>query len=113
MKTLIVKKPWGQFEQFTHNENTTVKIISLNPHTSISLQFHKERSEFWYIILGHPIITIGEKKINAKPGDEFSIEKMERHRIEAGDENVKFLEICHGNFDEEDIIRIEDQYGRV
>lgn len=113
MKTLTVKKPWGQFDQFTHNEISTVKIHSVNPHSSLSLQYHNDRTEFWYIISGHPIITIGENKINANPGDEFMVDKLEKHQIEAGDDVVKFLEICYGNFDEEDIVRIKDKYGRA
>lgn len=113
MKTLTIKKPWGQFEQFTKNENTTVKIHTINPNSSLSLQFHNHRSEFWKIIFGHPMVTIGEEKINAKPGDEFTIEKLEKHRIETGDEQAIMLEICYGDFDEEDIIRLEDKYGRI
>jgi len=113
MKTLTVKKPWGQFDQFTHNEISTVKIHSINPNSSLSLQYHNNRTEFWYIISGHPAVTIGEKTTNANPGDEFTVEKLERHQIEAKDDAVKFLEICYGNFDEEDIVRIKDKYGRA
>ena len=114
MKTFIVKKPWGQFDQFTHNETTTVKILSVNPNTSLSLQYHNHRDEFWRVILGHPVLTIGEKKINANPGDEFIIPKLEKHRIEAKNDIVQILEISYDdNFDENDIIRIEDKYGRA
>lgn len=113
MKTLIIKKPWGQFNQFTHNEATTVKIITVNPNSSLSLQYHSNRIEFWYIISGHPIVIIGGKKINAKPGDEFIVNKLEKHQVETKNESTQFLEICHGNFDENDIVRIKDKYGRV
>lgn len=113
MKTLTVKKPWGQFEQFTHNELSTVKVISINPNSSLSLQYHKNRSEFWRILSGRPIVTIGEKEIKAKSGDEFIISKEEKHRMVAEDEAVQFLEISFGNFEENDIIRIEDKYGRT
>jgi len=77
------------------------------------LQYHNDRTEFWYIISGHPVVTIGEQKINAKPGDEFTIGKKELHQIEATDDAVQFLEIAYGNFDEEDIVRIKDKYGRA
>ncbi len=111
-KVFQIEKPWGNFRQFSHNEVTTVKILSINPNTSLSLQYHNHRSEFWHVISGHPTLTIGEKKINAKPGDEFSIAIKEQHRLEAGADFVKILEIAFGDFDEEDIIRIEDKYGR-
>ena len=113
MKTLIVKKPWGQFEQFTHNEATTVKILSVNPGGSLSLQKHDHRSEFWRVLSGHPIITIGEKVVTANPGDEFMIEKLQSHRLAAKDDAIQILEIAYGNFDEEDITRLEDNYGRA
>jgi len=113
MKTLTIKKPWGHFEQFTLNEISTVKIHSIDPNSSLSLQYHNDRTEFWYIISGHPVVTIGEQKINAKPGDEFTIGKKELHQIEATDDAVQFLEIAYGNFDEEDIVRIKDKYGRA
>ena len=114
MKTLIVKKPWGQFDQFTRNEITTVKILSINPNTSLSLQYHNHRAEFWKILSGHPVLTVGAKKINANPGDEFMIAKKELHRIEAQNDSAQVLEISYDdNFDENDIIRIEDKYGRA
>lgn len=113
MKTIVVKKPWGQFDQFTHNELSTVKVISINPDNLLSLQYHKNRSEFWRILSGHPLVTIGEKSTIAKPGDEFTVAKMEKHRLEAKDDAVQILEISSGDFDENDIIRIEDKYGRA
>ncbi len=113
MKTLIVKKPWGQFDQFTHNENTTVKIISVNAGGSLSLQTHINRSEFWRVVVGHPTVTIGNKAIIANPGDEFIINVLEAHQLEAPTDDVQVLEIAFGNFDEEDIVRIKDKYGRV
>ena len=113
MKTLTVKRPWGQFDQFTHNEKTTVKIISINRASSLSLQSHTMRKEFWYIISGFPIVTLGEKIISAKPGDQFMIEEEEQHKIESKDGEVKFLEIAYGDFEEDDEVRLEDKYGRA
>lgn len=113
MKTLTVKKPWGQFDQFTHNEISTVKILSVSRGNSLSLQYHNNRTEFWRIISGHPIVTIGENKKSANPGDEFIIEKLEPHQLETKGDDVQVLEIAFGNFDEEDIVRIKDKYGRA
>lgn len=113
MKTLVVEKPWGKFEQFTHNELTTVKVVSVNPNSSLSLQYHNNRGEFWRIISGHPLVTVGENTTLANPGDEFTIEKLQYHQLEAKDDDVQVLEIAYGNFDEDDIIRIKDKYGRA
>ncbi|MFA5840763.1 MAG: phosphomannose isomerase type II C-terminal cupin domain [Candidatus Paceibacterota bacterium] len=113
MKTLIVKKPWGQFDQFTHNELTTVKILSVNQGSSLSLQQHNHRTEFWRVISGHPQVTVGNDTIIANPGDEFIIEVLQLHRLEAREDDVQVLEIAFGDFDESDIIRIKDKYGRA
>ncbi|OGI93905.1 mannose-6-phosphate isomerase [Candidatus Nomurabacteria bacterium RIFCSPLOWO2_01_FULL_40_18] len=112
-KIFQTNKPWGNFRQFTHNEMTTVKVLSVNPNTSLSLQYHNHREEFWKVLSGHPILSVGEKTIKANPGDEFEIPKKELHRIETKNDAVQILEISYGNFDEEDIVRIKDQYGRA
>ncbi|MFA5791863.1 MAG: phosphomannose isomerase type II C-terminal cupin domain [Candidatus Paceibacterota bacterium] len=114
INTFTIKRPWGQFEQFTHNEVSTVKLHFINPNSSMSLQYHNHRDELWYIVSGHPVLTIGENKINAKPGEEYMVSRLEKHQIEAKDDAVQILEIAYDdNFDEEDIIRIEDKYGRT
>jgi len=113
MQTLVVERPWGQFRQFTKNENVTVKIHHITPHSSWSLQYHNHRSELYFILEGTPVVTVGENKLAAKPGDEFLVHEKEKHRIEAGDTETVVLEICYGEFDENDIVRLEDTYGRA
>lgn len=113
MKTLTINKPWGQFDQFTQNEETTVKIISINRDQSLSLQTHAKRSEFWRIINGDGVVEIGDIKYNVVEGNEYNIPINTKHRAIAGPLGLVFLEISKGNFDEEDIIRYEDDYGRV
>ncbi len=108
----IDKRPWGNFEQFTHNEQTTVKIITVDALAKLSLQTHDRRGEFWRIISGSGIATVGQEQHNAKTGDSFFIPTHAQHRMEAGPEGVVFMEIAFGEFDENDIIRIEDAYGR-
>lgn len=114
MKSFIVKRGWGQFEQFTKSETVTVKIISINPNSILSLQYHNHRAEFWRVLSGHPIVTIGENITIANPGDEFKVEIKQIHRLETKDDAVQILEIAYDdNFDEEDIVRIKDKYGRA
>lgn len=113
MNKLIVEKPWGKFEQFTHNQASTVKVLTILPNNELSLQYHNNRIEFIVVIVGHPKIIIGEKEILAKPNDEYIIGKGVKHKISAIDDEVKILEISFGDFDEDDIVRLEDKYGRV
>jgi mannose-6-phosphate isomerase-like protein (cupin superfamily) len=106
-------RPWGSFRQFTHNEATTVKILRVDDGQRLSLQYHNERSEFWVVLSGNPKLTIGDKIEQAKKGDEFFIPAKTKHRIEAPNGKVEMLEIAFGNFNEDDIVRIDDAYGRV
>ena len=108
-----VERPWGNFERFTLNEKTTVKIITVNEGQSISLQTHEHRDEFWRVIKGSGVIRIGDKDNDAHEGDKFFCQRHAEHRVTGGPEGTVFLEIAFGDFDEGDITRLEDRYGRV
>ena len=107
------ERPWGSFERFTLNEPSTVKIITVNPSEAFSLQKHKGRDEWWKILAGNGKVTIGNEKRDINDGDEYFLPRGTEHRIEAGTSAVVFLEISFGEFDENDIVRLEDRYGRA
>lgn len=109
---LTVAKPWGKFEQFTLNEKSSVKIISANPKSALSLQYHHNRDELWRILNGEGEVIIGDETKSAKAGDEFFIPRLAKHRLQTKDSAVEWLEISFGEFDENDIVRLEDKYGR-
>jgi mannose-6-phosphate isomerase-like protein (cupin superfamily) len=106
-------RPWGNFERFTLNEPSTVKIITVQAGEAFSLQTHAHRQEFWRILNGSGRIIIDDRTHEATPGEEFIIEPGQTHRAEGGEHGLVFLEIAFGNFDENDITRIEDRYGRT
>jgi mannose-6-phosphate isomerase len=106
-------RPWGAFERFTLNERATVKIITVNAGEAFSLQTHTRRSEFWRVLSGTGTITIGGLVHDAAPGETYDIPAGTTHRAEGGPEGLTFLEISLGEFDEGDITRLEDRYGRV
>lgn len=106
-------RPWGNFERFTLNEQTTVKIITVNKGESISLQTHEHRDEFWRVLTGSGVIRIGEIEYDAKAGETYFSKRGSKHRVEGGPEGLSFLEIAFGTFDEQDITRLEDRYGRT
>lgn len=112
MKPQQDTRPWGSEEIFTTNVSTTVKILTVHPHKRCSLQYHKHRKEFWKVIEGELILEIGDKKIEAKLGDEFEVEALVKHRMNGKDKPAKILEISFGDFDEGDIVRLEDDFGR-
>jgi len=108
-----VERPWGNFRQFTKNNNTTVKILTVKPNEELSLQSHTKRSEFWHVITGSGKVEINEIVKDAVVGDEHEIEVGEKHRLSAGPDGIQVLEIAIGDFDESDIVHYEDKYGRV
>ena len=81
----------------------------------MSLQKHESRSEFWQIVKGESKITIEKKEYHLKEKEHIYIPKNTVHRIEnTGKKELIFIEIQLGeNLKEEDIIRLEDDYGRV
>ncbi len=106
-------RPWGSFRRFTENEPSTVKLIDVLPGQSISLQRHTHRDEFWVILSGNPVLTIGDVTGAAAPGAEHFIPRGTLHRIAApSGVVVQILEIAFGYFDEHDIERLNDVYGR-
>jgi mannose-6-phosphate isomerase len=106
-------RPWGSFEEFTEDEKTTVKIITILPEQEFSLQKHEHRDEEWHILSGSGTVTIDDTPSPATEGAQFSIMRGHIHRAKAGTEGLKFLEIARGHFDEADIIRLKDDYGRA
>lgn len=108
-----IERPWGNFRQFTKDDKSTVKILTLKPNEILSLQSHAHRSEFWHVISGSGIVEIGDVKKDTTIGDEHEIAIDEKHRLGAGKDGIQVLEIATGDFDETDIIHYEDKYGRV
>lgn len=108
-----VERPWGNFERFTLNEPTTVKILTLNADESLSLQTHAHRDEFCRVINGSGIVRVGEKETEVREGDSFFIPRLTAHHALAGSAGLAFLEISFGDFSEDDEKRLEDKYDRV
>jgi mannose-1-phosphate guanylyltransferase len=106
-------RPWGKFEKFHENEISTVKLIYVNSNSRLSLQYHKHRREFWRIIKGKAIIEIDGEESLVKENENVNVQLGSKHRIKTLDEECVILEISYGNFDENDIIRIEDDYNRL
>ncbi len=107
----IEQRPWGEFIQFTHNQASTVKIITVQPGASLSLQYHNHRTEYWYVISGSGSAIIGESTVELEEGKIYTVEAGQNHRMSATTP-MRVLEISFGDFDEQDIVRLSDNYGR-
>jgi mannose-6-phosphate isomerase-like protein (cupin superfamily) len=106
-------RPWGEFERFTLNESTTVKIITVTTGQALSVQTHEHRDEYWKILTGSGTITLNDTHTAAQAGDTFWGARGTVHSVEAGPQGIQFLEIAFGHFDEDDITRLSDRYGRA
>jgi mannose-6-phosphate isomerase len=111
MKT--VDKPWGYFSQFTENEKTTVKLLFIEKGKRLSYQEHKNRDEFWYVISGHPRAVINNEVNDLIYHETVFIPRKTKHRIGSDIDDAVVLEIAYGKFDEKDIVRYYDDFGRV
>lgn len=112
MKSLDVR-PWGFMNLLSINKKCTVKLITVKPHHRNSLQYHKQRAETWYFIDNPARITLGNKTFKVKKGDVIKVPKKAKHRVQALDRPASFIEISLGKFNEKDIVRLEDDYGRA
>ncbi|HAJ28281.1 MAG TPA: mannose-6-phosphate isomerase [Syntrophus sp. (in: bacteria)] len=107
-------RPWGYYEVLGDAPDHKVKRIVVYPGKRLSLQRHRRRSEHWYVFQGQALATIDGKEISLRPGQAVDIPSGASHRIaNRGAVDVAFIEVQTGDyFGEDDIERIEDDFGR-
>ncbi len=108
------QRPWGWFRRYTLNERSTVKVIMVRPGHILSEQRHRDREELWVVLDDGLEVQIGGITTLASVGDEFFVSKGETHRMSCvGNDPCRVLEVAFGRFDEDDIERLSDDYGRT
>lgn len=107
------ERPWGGFERIVENEKATVKILRLEPNKRFSLQKHTKREEFWRVIVGSGTIEVDGTVIEASIGTEAQVPIGAVHRATGGPQGMQILEITTGEHDENDIVRLDDDFGRA
>ncbi|NIP31430.1 MAG: mannose-1-phosphate guanylyltransferase/mannose-6-phosphate isomerase [Candidatus Dadabacteria bacterium] len=110
-----VNKPWGYYVDIEKGEGYMVKRICVYPGGRLSLQKHEHRSEHWVVVKGRATVTNGDKVFELDINKNTFILAGSIHRLEnKEDQNLELIEIQFGNYlEEDDIIRIEDDYGRA
>ena len=108
-----VDKPWGSYEVLLDQPTYKVKRITILPEQQLSLQYHNLREEHWTIVEGSGDIHVRGVDFQGKVGDRIMINKKEVHRAKANRDRLVFIEVQLGECVEEDIVRLEDQYGRI
>ncbi len=106
-------RPWGWYKCICRSETYAVKKIYVAPNQRLSLQYHQHRTEDWVVVEGSGTITQGNLDSPAKVGDTFFIGIEQRHRLAGGPDGIVIIEVQRGICKEDDIIRLEDDYGRV
>lgn len=106
------KRPWGMFERFALNEKCTVKLVYVDGDKRLSLQYHNNRSELWKVIKGPVKVQLGTDTKTLQEGESITIPENTIHRLIGAGTNATILEISTGEFDESDIVRLEDDYKR-
>lgn len=110
-----ILRPWGSFEELKQGKNFKVKLLTIKPSASISLQYHNHRSEHWVVVSGRALITRDTEIIELGPNESTFIAEGVKHRLEnAGTSMLHLIEVQSGNYlGEDDIVRLEDLYGRI
>lgn len=111
----VESRPWGEFENLLDTAICKVKRITIKPGQAPSYQYHFKRSEVWTIVQGEGELKLNDTIISVSKGYTYHIEKEAKHQIKnTGTEDLIFIEIQLGDyFGEDDIVRLEDNYGRV
>ncbi len=109
-------RPWGEFYGWDEGKKWKLKTIYVKAGKRLSLQYHNHRSELWTLVEGDATAMIeanGEyKRIPLIVGQIFAVPARVVHRLESKRGGV-VVEVALGDFDENDIVRIEDDHGRV
>lgn len=109
------QRPWGSFTILDEGENYKVKRIEVLPGKRLSYQRHSHRAEHWFVISGIAKVTLNGTDLLVKTGGAIDISTGSAHRVENPDESelLVFIETQTGDyFGEDDIERIEDDFGR-
>ena len=110
-----VYRPWGHYDAIDRGDKYQVKRISVKPGGKLSLQMHHHRAEHWVVVSGVAEVTRGGSTFILRENESTFIPVGERHSLRnPGESDLEIIEIQSGAFlSEDDIVRYEDDYGRV
>lgn len=115
-----IEKPWGYELVFAHTDRYVGKILHVNPGEALSLQYHERKDETLYLAAGSVELQVEENAAGAdgglvsrslQLGEAYHIPTLTRHRMVAGPDGCDLVEVSTPELD--DVVRLEDRYGRV
>lgn len=109
------RRPWGAFVVLDDGPSAKVKRITVQPGQRLSYQLHHQRSEIWTVVDGVATVTIDGADHLVRIGEVIAIPSGTAHRVRNdGEDPLVFIEVQTGTyFGEDDIVRLEDDYGRA
>ena len=108
------ERPWGWYETVSEVSGNKVKRTRVHPGQKLSLQKHHQRAEHWVVVQGTARVTVGEREVDLLPGQHIDIAIGEVHRLaNLTNDPVEIVEVQFGSYlGEDDIVRLQDDYGR-
>jgi mannose-6-phosphate isomerase len=112
---LFDRRPWGSFTVLDEGTGYKVKRIEVLSGKRLSYQKHARRAEHWMVVAGTATVTLDDDQFVVRCGETVDIPVGASHRIEnAGADKLIFIEIMRGDYlGEDDIVRLQDDFGRV
>ena len=109
------ERPWGWYETVSEVPGNKIKRIRVHPGQQISLQKHHQRSEHWVVVQGTARITLDERQFDLRQGQACDIAQGQVHRLaNLTQEAVEVVEVQFGRYlGDDDIVRLQDDYGRA
>ncbi|WVN42074.1 mannose-1-phosphate guanylyltransferase/mannose-6-phosphate isomerase [beta proteobacterium MWH-UniP1] len=110
-----VFRPWGSYDSVDNGHRYQVKRITVKPGAKLSLQMHHHRAEHWVVVSGTAKVRLGDKDVLLSENQSIYIPIGEVHSLEnPGKVNLELIEVQSGSYlGEDDIVRLEDKYGRA
>ncbi|MDD1658749.1 MAG: mannose-1-phosphate guanylyltransferase/mannose-6-phosphate isomerase [Methanomicrobiales archaeon] len=111
---LQVHRPWGSYTILEESRSYKIKRVSVSPGKRLSLQLHRRRSEHWIVVSGKAEIQLGEERFVLSPNESTFVRAGVRHRLgNPGTAPLEVIEVQSGDYlGEDDIVRVDDEYGR-
>jgi mannose-6-phosphate isomerase len=109
------QRPWGTYTVLEEAPTFKVKRIEVLPGKRLSYQKHAQRAEHWVVVAGTAKVTLDGREITVRTGEAIDIPVGSAHRVEnPADDDLIFIEVQRGNYlGEDDIVRLEDDFGRA
>jgi mannose-6-phosphate isomerase len=104
---VIIDRPWGRLATYVLNQMATVRLVTVRPGAETGAHYHRLRDEMWVVLDPGLTVEIGNRVVQAEPGQEFTVPAEEAHRVRCtGPEPGRILQVAFGYADEDDRLAV-------